>query len=115
MSIVLLIGSDHGHYKSARAPLKVSLSGQGAALSLNVRYSLHPIQGALRELFRADLAVTTDYRNVLSEVLVTPYIDQVFPGFTDYQPARQLHAHRAGLSTGDPQIKRSDKKIGGPG
>ncbi|MBC8078066.1 MAG: DUF1501 domain-containing protein [Chloroflexales bacterium] len=39
---------------------------------------------------RVDLAITTDYRNVLSEVLITragnAAIDQVFPGFTGYAP-----------------------------
>lgn len=37
-----------------------------------------------------DLAVTTDYRQVLSEILVermgNPYLDQVFPGYTGYEP-----------------------------
>jgi uncharacterized protein (DUF1501 family) len=38
----------------------------------------------------ADLAITTDYRTVLSEILTrrlaNPAIDTVFPGFTGYQP-----------------------------
>jgi uncharacterized protein (DUF1501 family) len=37
---------------------------------------------------RADLAVTTDYRNVLSEVLVkrlgNPNVAAIFPGYTGY-------------------------------
>ncbi len=37
-----------------------------------------------------DLAVTTDYRQVLSEILLerlgNPHLDAVFPGYTGYQP-----------------------------
>lgn len=39
---------------------------------------------------RADLAVTTDYRRVLGEILIRRLgnnrLDQVFPGYTSYQP-----------------------------
>jgi hypothetical protein len=37
-----------------------------------------------------DLAITTDYRRVLSEILIrrlqNPKIGQVFPGYTGYEP-----------------------------
>jgi len=39
---------------------------------------------------RADLAVTTDYRRVLSEILINrlenPNLDYIFPGYEGYQP-----------------------------
>jgi uncharacterized protein (DUF1501 family) len=43
------------------------------------------------QLFQnTDLAVTTDFRTVISEIisvkLGNPNIDQVFPGFTNYTP-----------------------------
>ena len=38
----------------------------------------------------ADVAVTTDYRRVLSEILINRMgndaIDQIFPGYTGYKP-----------------------------
>ena len=38
----------------------------------------------------ADLAVTTDYRQVLSEILISrlenPNLDYIFPGYQGYQP-----------------------------
>lgn len=43
-----------------------------------------------------DLAITTDYRTVLSEILTTragnPAIDQVFPGYTGFQPLGLLRS-----------------------
>jgi uncharacterized protein (DUF1501 family) len=39
---------------------------------------------------RADLAVTTDYRRVLAEIMIRRLgnnrLDQIFPGYTTYQP-----------------------------
>jgi hypothetical protein len=39
---------------------------------------------------RADLAVTTDFRRVLSEILIrrlgNPYLGYVFPGYSNYEP-----------------------------
>lgn len=39
---------------------------------------------------RADLAITTDYRQVLSEILIrrlgNPHLDTIFPGLQDYTP-----------------------------
>jgi uncharacterized protein (DUF1501 family) len=39
---------------------------------------------------RADLAVTTDYRQILSEILIrrfaNPYLGIIFPGYEEYQP-----------------------------
>lgn len=39
---------------------------------------------------RLDLAVTTDYRQILSEILIrrlgNPYLGAVFPGYRDYEP-----------------------------
>lgn len=39
---------------------------------------------------RRDLAITTDYRRILSEILIrrleNPNLGQIFPGYTEYQP-----------------------------
>ena len=53
---------------------------------------LHGAWPGLREelLNEGDLDVTTDFRRVLSEILVrrmgNPRLDLVFPGYTGYQP-----------------------------
>jgi len=75
-------GTDHGH-GSAMLVLGGRVNGgrvygQWPGLSNDQLYD------------RADLAITTDYRNVLSEVLVNaldnPNVGTVFPGYTGYQP-----------------------------
>jgi uncharacterized protein (DUF1501 family) len=73
-------GTDHGH-GSAMLVLGGGVNGgqvygQWPGLSNDQLYD------------RADLAVTTDYRNVLSELLVkrlgNPNIETIFPGYTGY-------------------------------
>jgi uncharacterized protein (DUF1501 family) len=75
-------GTDHGH-----GSVMLLLGGNVNGGSI---YGAWPGLSVDELYDRADLAVTTDYRNVLSEILVkrlgNPYIDQVFPGFADYQP-----------------------------
>jgi uncharacterized protein (DUF1501 family) len=50
---------------------------------------------------RRDLAITTDYRRVLSEILVrrlkNPNISTVFPGFSDYRPLNLVKGSDAGV------------------
>lgn len=50
---------------------------------------------------RRDLAITTDYRRVLSEILVrrlkNPAFRTVFPGFTDYRPLNLVKGSDAGV------------------
>jgi uncharacterized protein (DUF1501 family) len=45
---------------------------------------------------RADLAVTTDYRQILCEILVkrlsNPKVSEVFPGYSDFKPLGLLSA-----------------------
>lgn len=74
-------GSDHGH-----GNLMMVLSGQATG-------GIHGTWPGLAndELYQgADLAVTTDYRRVLSEILIrrlgNPNLGQVFPGYADYAP-----------------------------
>ena len=82
-------GTDHGH-GSAMLLLGGSVNGgrvygNWPGLSMNQLYE------------GADLEVTTDYRQILSEILLNrlgnPNIDQVFPGFTDYQPLGVVRAN----------------------
>lgn len=74
------IGTDHGHGNNL-----LVLSGHATG-------GLHGSWPGLREelLNEGDLEVTTDFRRVLSEVLVrrlgNPRLDQIFPGYTGYQP-----------------------------
>ena len=74
-------GSDHGH-----ANMMMVLSG-------NATGGVHGTWPGLsnEQLFDgADLEVTTDYRQVLSEILIrrmgNPNIGQIFPGYTGYTP-----------------------------
>ena len=86
-------GTDHGH---GSVMLLLGGNVNGGAV-----YGAWPGLSVDQLYDRADLAVTTDYRNVLSEILVkrlgNPYIDQVFPGFTGLPAlrlvARQPHPH----------------------
>jgi uncharacterized protein (DUF1501 family) len=84
-------GTDHGH-----GSVMLLLGGNVNGGSI---YGTWPGLSVDELYDRADLAVTTDYRNVLSEILVkrlgNPYIDQVFPGFTDYQPLGLLRNNPA--------------------
>jgi uncharacterized protein (DUF1501 family) len=74
------LGTDHGHGNNL-----LVLSGHATG-------GLHGSWPGLREelLNEGDLEVTTDFRRVLSEVLVrrlgNPRLDLVFPGYTGYQP-----------------------------
>jgi uncharacterized protein (DUF1501 family) len=74
-------GSDHGH-----GSLMMVLGGA-------VNGGIHGTWPGLAngQLFEgADLAVTTDYRRVLSEVLIrrlgNPYLGEIFPGYLNYSP-----------------------------
>jgi len=95
-------GTDHGH----AAPMLI--------LGDNVAGGLHGLWPGLEpdELFEGvDLEVTTDYRRVLSEILIERLgnrrIGEVFPGYTGYQPLGVVHGaarppiyedHRSGPS-----------------
>jgi uncharacterized protein (DUF1501 family) len=74
-------GTDHGH-----GNFMLVLGGQ-------VNGGIHGVWPGLRndQLYDgADLAVTTDYRRVLSEIIIRRLgnnrLDQVFPGFNSYSP-----------------------------
>jgi uncharacterized protein (DUF1501 family) len=73
-------GTDHGHGNNL-----LVLSGHAIG-------GLHGVWPGLRAelLDEGDLAVTTDFRRVLSEILVrrlaNPRLDLVFPGYAGYQP-----------------------------
>ena len=74
-------GTDHGH----GTPMLV--------LSGNATGGVHGVWPGLsnEQLFDgADVAVTTDYRRVLSEILIrrlcNPMLNEVFPGYTAYEP-----------------------------
>ena len=74
-------GTDHGH-----GAVMLVLGG-------NVNGGLHGTWPGLAngQLFEgADLAVTTDYRRVLSEILIrrmgNRYLGEIFPGYTGYSP-----------------------------
>lgn len=75
-------GTDHGHGNV------MMLMGGNVNGGFHGSFpGLHPDQ-----LFEGDdLAVTTDYRQVLSEILIrrmcNPHLGQVFPGFTGYAPS----------------------------
>ncbi|MEE4271262.1 MAG: DUF1501 domain-containing protein [Thermoanaerobaculales bacterium] len=79
-------GTDHGH----AAPMLV--------LGGNVVGGLHGLWPGLEpdELFEGvDLEVTTDYRQVLSEILIERLgnrrIGEVFPGYASYEPLGVVH------------------------
>ena len=74
-------GTDHGHGNAMMV------------LSANANGGIHGVWPGLanEELFDgADLAVTTDYRRVLSEILIrrlgNNHLGTVFPGYEDYSP-----------------------------
>ncbi len=75
-------GTDHGH-GSAMFVLGGSVKGGRV-------YGQWPGLRNDQLYDRADLAITTDYRRVLSEILVrrmgNPNISTVFPGYTGYTP-----------------------------
>lgn len=76
-------GTDHGH---GNVMLVLGGHVNGGVVYANPWPGLEP--GALDQ--GTDLAITTDYRRVLSEILVrrlaNPNLGQVFPGFTNYTP-----------------------------
>lgn len=73
-------GTDHGH-GSAMLLLGGRVNGGQV-------YGVWPGLSNDQLYDRADLAITTDYRNVLSEVLVNalgnPNVETIFPGYTGY-------------------------------
>ena len=56
---------------------------------------------------RADLAITTDYRRVLSEILIrrlgNPHLDVIFPGYTGYEPLGVVQGEDIPPIIGDSQ------------
>jgi len=74
-------GTEHGY-----GNLMLVLSGNAIGGLHGAWPGLHPDQ----LVDGTDLAVTTDYRRVLSEILIrrmcNPNVDVVFPGYTGYQP-----------------------------
>ncbi len=75
-------GTDHGHGN-------VMLLLGGAVKGGNV-YGDWPGLAPTQLYDRRDLAITTDYRRVLSELLIrrmgNPNLGTIFPGYTDYAP-----------------------------
>ena len=61
-----------------------------AAVQSTVDLGRHTRPHGVRWISDTDLAVTTDYRRVISEILIrrlgNPYLDFVFPGYKNYQP-----------------------------
>jgi len=75
-------GTDHGHGSVMLV--------QGGRVNGGKVYGSWPGLGVDQLYDRADLAVTTDYRRVLSEILINrlenPNLDYIFPGYEGYQP-----------------------------
>jgi uncharacterized protein (DUF1501 family) len=75
-------GTDHGH-----GNVMFVLGGQ---VNGGTVYGNWPGLGTDQLYDRRDLAITTDYRTVLSEILIrrlqNPNLGQIFPGFANYQP-----------------------------
>ena len=87
-------GTDHGHGSMMMVMggnVNGGIYGDWPGLEPNQLYD------------NADLEVTTDYRNVLSEVLIrrlnNPNIDTIFPGFTEYS---EMNIVRGGAGTPPP-------------
>jgi uncharacterized protein (DUF1501 family) len=64
---------------------------------------------APEELFEGDdVAVTTDFRRILSEILIrrmgNPYLGYVFPGYTDYTPLGVVQGADLEPDLGEPQM-----------
>ncbi|NWF63265.1 MAG: DUF1501 domain-containing protein [Chloroflexi bacterium] len=76
------LGTDHGH-GNVMMVLGKSING-GRVFGQWPGLSNEKLVGP------GDLAITTDFRSVLGELvskhLQNPFLDQVFPNFTDYQP-----------------------------
>lgn len=100
-------GTDHGHGNAL------------LVLSGNAVGGLHGTWPGLAQgqLFEGDdLAVTTDYRQVLAEILVKRFgqteLETIFPGFTDYQPLGLITGAGAPPPNGDA-IFSDDFEAGG--
>ena len=64
---------------------------------------------APEELFEGDdVAVTTDFRRILSEILIrrmgNPYLGYVFPGYSDYTPLGVVQGTDLEPDPGEPQL-----------
>ena len=89
-------GTDHGHGNLVIAMgkgIKGGLYGQWPGLATEQLYD------------QADLAITTDYRRVLSEILIqrmaNPFVGQVFPGFSYPGHLGFTAMFHDGFATGD--------------
>ncbi|MEZ4736614.1 MAG: DUF1501 domain-containing protein [Caldilineaceae bacterium] len=75
-------GTDHGH---GNVMFVVGGKVNGGAV-----YGSWPGLRTDQLYDRRDLAITTDYRRILSEILIrrleNPMLGQIFPGYRDYQP-----------------------------
>ncbi|MCK9488640.1 MAG: DUF1501 domain-containing protein [Xanthomonadales bacterium] len=75
-------GTDHGYGNVALV--------MGGAVNGGQTYGHFPGLGIDQMFERADVGVSTDYRQILSECLLrrlgNPYLGHVFPGMTDYAP-----------------------------
>ncbi|MEM7798262.1 MAG: DUF1501 domain-containing protein [Chloroflexota bacterium] len=103
-------GTDHGH-----GSLMMVMGGGVNGGQLYGQFpGLH-----LDQLYdNRDLDVTTDYRNVLSELLIERMgnnsIDQIFPGFTNYQPMGLFGSETGQLPTPTPGPDATDAPANTP-
>jgi uncharacterized protein (DUF1501 family) len=88
-------GTDHGH-----GSVMLALGGNvnGGAV-----YGAWPGLRPEQLYQQQDLAVTTDYRQVLSEILIrrcgNPNLSQVFPGYTGYKPLGIVRGEEIGRAS----------------
>jgi uncharacterized protein (DUF1501 family) len=93
--LTVVVQSEFGRelYENGDSGTEHGYGNQMMVLSGNAIGGLHgvwPGLGPGQLVDNTDLAVTTDYRRVLSEILIrrlcNPAIDVIFPGYTGYQP-----------------------------
>lgn len=77
----------------------------------NVNPGVHGVFPGLapEQLYQGDdVAVTTDFRRILSEILIrrmgNPYLGYVFPGYTDYAPLGVVQGADLEPDLGEPQM-----------